>query len=114
MPLGTNEYQVVIEIFTVEDPAIRIQTEAKSFIAKQKWISPEVIYNDQKEELDENGVQWYSVVFVIGVDHITKDNKEWFADVQRLLDYARPLVNPDGPESTITLCFRSNPNMSHV
>ena len=48
MPLGTNEYQVVIEIFTVEDPAIRIQTEAKSFIAKQKWISPEVIYNDQK------------------------------------------------------------------
>ena len=54
MPLGTNEYQVVIEIFTVEDPAIRIQTEAKSFIAKQKWISPEVIYNDQKEELDEN------------------------------------------------------------
>ena len=114
MPLGTNEYQVVIEIFTVEDPAIRIQTEAKSFIAKQKWISPEVIYNDQKEELDENGVQWYSVVFVIGVDHITKDNKEWFADVQRLLDYARPLVNPDGPESTITLCFRSNPNMSET
>ena len=114
MPLGTNEYQVVIELFTTEDPGIKIRSEAKAFIAKQKWISPEVIYNDQKEEIDEDGVQWYSVVFILGVDHITKDDKEWFADVQRLGDYARPLVNPDGPESTITLCSRSDPNMSET
>ena len=67
MPLGTNEHQVVIEFFTSEDPAVKIQPEAKAFIAGQKWISPEVIYNDQKEEIDENGVQWYSVVFVLGV-----------------------------------------------
>ena len=114
MPLGTNEHQVVIEFFTSEDPAVKLQPEAKAFIAGQKWISPEVIYNDQKEEIDENGVQWYSVVFVLGVDHITKEDKEWFADVQRLLDYARPFLNPLGPDSTITVCFRSAPYMSET
>ena len=35
MPLGTNEHQVVIEIFTAEAPAIKIRPEAKAFIAKQ-------------------------------------------------------------------------------
>ena len=74
MPLGTNEHQVVIEFFTSEDPAVNIQPEAKAFIAGQKWISPEVIYNDQKEEIDENGVHSYSVVFVLGVEHITKED----------------------------------------
>ncbi len=114
MPLGSNENQVVIEFFTTDNPAFEIQSKAKAFIARHEWISPEVIYNDQKEELDENGIQWYSVVFVIGIDHVPEGSREWFADVKRLLDFAKPLANPLGPDSTIAVCFRSAPYMSET
>ena len=114
MPLGNNEIQVVIECFTLENPSFGIQFKAQSLIEMQKWNSSEVIYNDQKEELDENGIQWYSFVFIIGVDYVTKDNKKWFADVKTLLDFAILFVSPQGPESTISVCFRSSPYISET
>ena len=115
MPLGTNEIQIVIEFFTTENPDIKISREAKYFIATQKWTSPEILYNSQKEDIDGNGTQWYSAVFIIGLDHVANViNPDWFSDVKKCLNFAEPLADPSGPESTIAVCFRSTPYISET
>lgn len=115
MPSGNNEIQLVIKVFTAEDPTIRIREMAKAFIETQKWTSPEVIYEDQKEEVNErDDAQWYSLVFALGLDHIDESGGEWFSDVEKLSAFAKPLADLSGPDSVVTLCFRSALYMSET
>lgn len=110
-PFGNNEAQVVIEFFTREDPAEHIRQKAEDFIASRKWQSSEILYADQKEEKESgDNTQWHSAVFVLGVDHITKSGTEWVSDLESLFQFALPLADLNGPDSTVSLYFRSVPH----
>jgi hypothetical protein len=107
MPLGTDEIMLCVEMFVKSDPSGGLRNAAEALIASREWTTTEVFYRDQKEEKGEDGTQWWSACFLLGLDHIGETRGDWVGDVMAFLTFVQPHAVEAGSEVYTDVRWRS-------